>query len=123
METILYIEDNEVNIDIVQRMLTREGYTIHVAQTGSEGIELAGELIPDLIIVDLHLPGMNGYEITRHLKAMDSLADVKVMMLTADIYAREEGEEVGIDAYMNKPIRRKTFLSKLEEIFGKEHSL
>lgn len=123
METILYIEDNEVNIDIVQRMLTREGYIIHVAQTGTQGIELAGEIIPDLIIVDLHLPGMNGYEITRHLKAMDSLADVKVMMLTADIYAREEGEEVGIDAYMNKPIRRKTFLNKLDEIFGKEHSL
>ena len=118
----MYIEDNEVNIDIVQRMLTREGYTIHVAQTGPEGIELASETNPDLIIVDLHLPGMNGYEITRHLKTMDSLANSKIMMLTADIYARGEGEEVGIDAYMNKPIRRKTFLSKLEEIFGKETS-
>ena len=117
-QNILYIEDNEVNIDIVKRILEREGYELHWCENGEDGIAMAIELVPDLILVDLHLPGMNGFEITRQLRATEALNNSKIMILTADIYSREEGEAAGADEYMNKPIRRKTFLKKIHEILG-----
>jgi len=118
MKTVLYIEDNETNVDIVQRMLEREGYTVLSAMQGVEGIELAEQQHPDLIIVDLHLPGMNGYEITKLLKRMPGVQTISILMLTADIYSRQTGEEAGIDGYLNKPIRRKALLEAVGQIFA-----
>ena len=118
-ETVLYIEDNEANIEIVSRILSREGFDIHICENGTDGISKAEEVTPDLIIVDLHLPGMNGLEITRRLREMDVLRGVKIMLLTADIYSREEGKAAGADEFMEKPIRRKTFLRKVNDILGK----
>ena len=116
--TILYIEDNETNADIVTRILEKEGYTIHICDNGADGIDKAQELTPDLLIVDLHLPGMNGFEITRQLRSLDVLNDSKIMLLTADIYSREEGLSAGADEFMAKPIRRKTFLKKVQDILA-----
>lgn len=118
MKTVLYIEDNETNVDIVQRMLEREGYHVLFALQGLEGIELAEQQHPDLIIVDLHLPGMNGYEITKRLKSNPSLEQIPILMLTADIYARQTGEEAGIDGYLNKPIRRKALLDAVGQMIA-----
>jgi CheY-like chemotaxis protein len=117
-QSILYIEDNEVNIDIVKRILEREGYTVHICDNGSDGIQMAQDIIPDLLLVDLHLPRMNGFEITKQLRTIEALNDSKIMLLTADIYSREEGQAAGADEFMAKPIRRKTFLKKIHEILG-----
>lgn len=117
-QTVLYIEDNESNIDIVTHILTRDGYTLHICKNGEDGIAKAKEVSPDLILVDLHLPGMNGLEITKHLRAIETLNDAKIMVLTADIYSRQEAIEAGADDFMTKPIRRKTFLRKVHEILG-----
>ena len=117
-QTVLYIEDNQDNIDIVVHILEREGYNVHICQNGIDGLEKAEEITPDLILVDLHLPGMNGLEITRRLREIDTLADTKIMILTADIYSREEGKTAGADDFMAKPIRRRTFLRKVHEVLG-----
>jgi len=117
-QTVLYIEDNEVNSEIVQRILEREGYLIHICDNGLDGIQKAQELTPDLLLVDLHLPGMNGFEITKELRAIEALNQSKIMILTADIYSREEGIAAGADDFMEKPIRRKTFLKKIHQILG-----
>ncbi len=115
-QTVLYIEDNEVNSDIGKRILEREGYTIHLCDNGPDGIQMAQDIVPDLLLVDLHLPGMNGFEITKQLRAIETLNDTKIMIVTADIYSREEGINAGADEFMAKPIRRKTFLKKVHEI-------
>jgi CheY-like chemotaxis protein len=117
-QTVLYIEDNEVNSDIVKRILEREGYIIHICDNGPDGIQKAQDVKPDLLLVDLHLPGMNGLEITKALREIETLNDAKIMLLTADIYSREAGQEAGADEFMAKPIRRKTFLKKIHEILG-----
>lgn len=117
-QSVLYIEDNEVNSDIVKRILEREGYTVHICDNGPDGIQLAQDVTPDLLLVDLHLPGMNGFEITKQLRTIETLNDSKIMLLTADIYSREEGKAAGADEFMAKPIRRKTFLKKIHEILG-----
>ena len=117
-QTVLYIEDNEVNSEIVQRILEREGYIIHICDNGPEGIQKAEEIIPDLLLVDLHLPGMNGFEIMKELRAIESLNKSKIMVLTADIYSREQAQAAGADEFMEKPIRRKTFMKKIHEILG-----
>lgn len=115
---ILYIEDNEDNIAIVKRTLERNGFEVTICTEGEDGIAKAEEITPDLILVDLHLPGMNGLEITERLRATPELDKSKIMLLTADIYSKEEGMAAGADDFMAKPIRRKTFLKKVNEILG-----
>jgi len=118
-ENVLYIEDNEANIEIVTHILERAGFNVHIAERGDEGIDKAQDIKPELILVDLHLPGMNGLEITERLRSMPELDDAKIMLLTADIYSRDEAKAAGADDFMAKPIRRKTFLRKVNEILGK----
>ncbi len=118
-ETVLYIEDNEANIEIVTHILERAGFTVHICEKGEDGLDKAQELHPELILVDLHLPGMNGLEITERMRGMPELDNSKIMLLTADIYSRDEAKAAGADDFMTKPIRRKTFLRKVNEILGK----
>lgn len=117
-QSVLYIEDNEVNIEIVQRILEREGYIVYVCDNGPDGIQKAQDVTPDLLLVDLHLPGMTGFEITKELRAIESLNDSKIMVLTADIYSRGDALAAGADEFMEKPIRRKTFMKKIHELLG-----
>jgi len=120
MERVLYIEDNEANIEIVTHILERAGgFELHVCENGEEGIEIAQNIKPGLILVDLHLPGMNGLEITERLRGMVELDQSKIMLLTADIYSRDEAKAAGADDFMTKPIRRKTFLRKINDLLGK----
>lgn len=119
MENVLYIEDNEANIEIVTHILEKAGFNVHICERGQEGLDKAQELHPELLLVDLHLPGMNGLEITERLRAMPEMDDMKIMLLTADIYSRDEARAAGADDFMAKPIRRKTFLRKVNDILGK----
>lgn len=115
-QTVLYIEDNEVNSEIVSHILEREGFDVHICENGHDGILKAEELTPDLILVDLHLPGINGLEITQKLREMDTLENAKIVLLTADIYSREKAKNAGADDFMTKPIRRKAFLRQVNKI-------
>jgi len=103
---ILLVEDNPVNRRLAEYLLTSRGYTVYQAGTGHEALRLARAHVPDLIVMDLQLPGMDGYEATRILKADAATRHIPVVALTA--YAmpgdRERGFEAGCDSYLTKPL-------------------
>ncbi len=105
-EKILYIEDDFRNRLLVQRILTAYGYNVVEAETGKEGMRLAQEVDPDLILMDINLPEMDGYEATALLKKVDALADVPIIAMTANVMKgdREKTLEAGCDGYIQKPI-------------------
>jgi two-component system cell cycle response regulator DivK len=103
---ILYIEDDFRNRLLVQRVLVACGYTVVEAETGTDGIRLAQEVDPDLILMDINLPEMDGYEATARLKKIDKLAGVPIIAMTANVMKgdREKTLEAGCDGYIQKPI-------------------
>lgn len=103
---ILYIEDNFENRLLVRRILEAEGYRVVEAEDGPRGLALAQSMRPDLILVDLHLPDIDGYELVRRFKQMPHLQGVPIVALTADVIrgARERALATGCDGYIPKPI-------------------
>jgi two-component system cell cycle response regulator DivK len=104
--TILYIEDDLQNRVLVQRVLDAAGFTTIGAEDGREGLKLAQELVPDLILMDINLPEMDGYEVTLRLRAIEALAHVPIVALTANVMKgdREKSLAAGCDGYIQKPI-------------------
>lgn len=117
-QTILYIEDNEDNADLVKAIAESEGYSVLIALGGQEGIDIAIEHLPDLIICDYHLPYMNGHEVIRTLRANDKTKAIPIMMLTADLYSYPQSVDLEIDDYLNKPIRRNMFMNRVNRILN-----
>jgi len=105
-QTILYIEDNVENRILVKRILEVEGYKVIEADSGREGLEKAEEARPDLIIMDINLPEIDGYELTRRLKQMEHLANTPIIAMTANVMKgdREKTLAAGCDGYIQKPI-------------------
>ena len=103
---ILYIEDNLDNRILVRRVLQVEGYQVLEAEDGPGGIELALKECPDLILVDINMPNMDGYEVTRRLRALDQFRGVPIIALTAKVMKgdREKTLESGCSGYIEKPI-------------------
>jgi two-component system cell cycle response regulator DivK len=103
---VLYIEDNRDNRMLVRRILQFEGYQVLEAENGPQGIEVALEEQPDLILVDINMPDMDGYEVTRRLKAMAQFRDVAIIALTAKVMKgdREKTLAAGCSGYIQKPI-------------------
>jgi two-component system cell cycle response regulator DivK len=104
--SILYIEDNLDNRILVRRVLEIEGYQVLEAGDGPTGIKLAQEQNPALILVDINMPEMDGYEVTRRLRAIDQFRDVPIIALTAKVMKgdREKTLEAGCSGYIQKPI-------------------
>lgn len=115
-ETILYIEDNDQNYYLVQYILTAKGYTVIRAAEGMEGITIADTTRLDLILLDIQLPGMDGYETARRLREIQAIADLPIVALTS--YAmpgdREKALAAGCTGYIEKPINPATFISQIE---------
>jgi len=105
-EKILYIEDNFENRILVKRVLEVEGYAVLEAEDGPSGMRLAGEEVPDLILMDINLPEIDGYEVTARLREMAWLAEVPIVALTANVLKgdREKSLAAGCDGYIQKPI-------------------
>ena len=105
-QTILYIEDNPENRLLVKRVLQAEGYTVIEADSGKAGLSKAEATRPDLILMDINLPEIDGYELTRRLKQMPHLAGVPVVAMTANVMKgdREKTLAAGCDGYIQKPI-------------------
>ncbi len=116
MTTILLVEDNEMNRDMLVRRLTRRGYEVIVALNGEEGILRAQQEHPTLILMDLSLPVMDGWEATRRLKTDPTTRDIPVIALTAHAVVgdRERALEVGCDEYESKPVNMPRLLAKIE---------
>ena len=115
-KTILVIEDDDMNRKLVRTLLEIGGYEIMEARDAETGLELAGAQKPDLILMDIQLPGMDGLDATRLLKQDPATAGIPVVALTS--YAMQGDEEKALDAgcagYMSKPIDTRKFLQELE---------
>lgn len=103
---ILYIEDNIENRTLVKRVLEVEGYVVLEADDGIDGLRIVQEETPDLILIDINLPEIDGYEITTRLRQMESLSNIPIVALTANVLKgdRERSLEAGCDGYIQKPI-------------------
>jgi CheY-like chemotaxis protein len=117
---ILYIEDNEDNIYMLSRRLDRKGYEVLIATDGASGVEMARSEGPALVLMDLNLPVMDGWEATRRLKAAPETETIPVIALSAFAMSgdREKALEAGCDDYVSKPIDFKLLYAKIESILG-----
>ncbi len=115
MPKILLVEDNEMNRDMLSRRLSRRGFEIVIATDGQEGLDLAATGAPDLILMDMSLPTMDGWETTRRIKAHAPTAGIPVIALTAHAMSgdREEALDAGCDDYDTKPIEFERLLGKI----------
>ena len=120
MSRILLVEDNEMNRDMLARRLERRGYDLVIAVDGQEGLEKARTDAPDLILMDMSLPELDGWEATRLLKEDESTRSIHVIALTAHAMAgdREKALGAGCDDYDTKPVDFKRLLGKIEAILG-----
>lgn len=120
MTTILIVEDNEMNREMLSRRLARKGYDVLIATDGEMGIDVARASAPDLILMDMSLPIVDGLEATRRLKADVALRQIPVIALTAHAMAsdREKAIEAGCDDYDTKPIELPRLLAKMESLLA-----
>lgn len=114
---ILYIEDNEQNLYLVKFILERHGYEVSSASDGQEGIDLAARIKPDLILLDIQLPRMDGYAVARNLRTNPDLAAVPIVAVTSYAMAgdRDKALNAGCSGYIEKPINPDTFMQQVEE--------
>jgi CheY-like chemotaxis protein len=121
MPRILLVEDNEMNRDMLSRRLQRRGYQVSIATDGQQGVAMAQSESPDLILMDMSLPVMDGWEATRTLKSSPDTKDVPIIALTAHAMStdREKAIEAGCDDYDTKPIELTRLLAKMEVLINR----
>jgi CheY-like chemotaxis protein len=119
---ILIIEDDAMNLDMISERLELRGYRVAGATDGSQGVELALLEAPDLILMDVSLPGMDGWEVTRRLKSEAATRHIPVVALTAHamVSDRDKALQAGCDEYETKPIEFERLLAKIETLLGQE---
>ena len=124
MAKILVVEDNEMNRDMLSRRLERRGYEVVIAVDGQEGVAQARSQTPDLILMDMSLPVIDGWEATRQLKAAAETRSIPIIALTAHAMAgdREKAIEAGCDDYDYKPIELPRLLDKVEAALANQPS-
>ncbi len=118
---ILLVEDNEMNRDMLSRRLARSGHVVAVATDGKQAIDAARTERPDIILMDMSLPVVDGWEATRRLKASDETRSIPVIALTAHAMAgdRERALDAGCDEYDTKPIELPRLLEKIERLMAR----
>jgi two-component system, cell cycle response regulator DivK len=119
---ILYIEDNPENRMLMRRVLTAEGYEIEEAVDGQSGMAKAAESPPDLILMDINLPEIDGYEVTARLKQLPNMQGVPIIAVTANVMKgdREKTLAAGCDGYLQKPIDIDLLPSQIESFLKKD---
>ncbi len=122
MSKLLLVEDNEMNRDMLSRRLQRRGYEVIIAVNGEEGLKRAQSEAPDLILMDMILPVLDGWEATKRLKAAPKTQSIPILGLTAHAMSgdREKAIEAGCDDYDTKPIEFSRLLEKIHALLGKE---
>jgi CheY-like chemotaxis protein len=124
MTKILLVEDNEMNRDMLSRRLIRKGYEVVMALDGRQAVEMASAESPDLIVMDMSLPVIDGWEATRQVKAAPATRAIPVIALTAHAMAgdREKAIEAGCDDYDTKPIELPRLLGKISMLLERKQS-
>ena len=120
MPKLLYVEDNEMNRDMLSRRLQRRGFEVLIAADGEQGVSLAAAERPDLILMDMNLPILDGWEATRRLKAAPDTQRIPIIGLTAHamVADRDKCLEAGCDDYDTKPVELTRLLDKIERLLG-----
>jgi two-component system, cell cycle response regulator DivK len=120
MTKVLVVEDNEMNRDMLSRRLMRRGFQVIFAVDGQQGVDLARSERPDIILMDMSLPVIDGWEATRRVKSDDATRSVPVIGLTAHAMAgdREKAIEAGCDDYDTKPVELERLIGKMERLLG-----
>ena len=120
MSKILLVEDNEMNRDMLSRRLERKGLEVIIAVDGQAGVDMASSTNPDIILMDLSLPVIDGWEATRRIKANSATQGIPVIALTAHAMAGDEQKalDAGCDDYDTKPVDFKSLLGKIESFIG-----
>jgi two-component system cell cycle response regulator DivK len=121
MAKILIVEDNEMNRDMLSRRLQRKGYDVVVALDGQEGVAMAASETPDLILMDMSLPVLDGWEATRQIKGNEATRGIPIIALTAHAMStdRQKAFEAGADDYDTKPVELDRLLGKMEALLAK----
>ena len=124
MPKILLVEDNEMNRDMLSRRLERRGMQVLIAVDGQEGVDMAEQALPDLILMDMSLPILDGWEATRRLKAQPATKGIPIIALTAHAMSgdREKAMEAGCDDYDSKPVDFARLLGKIESFLGSDRA-
>jgi len=121
--TILVIEDNQLNLKLVRDVLQHAGFTVVSAPTGEEGVDLATEQPPDLVLMDLQLPGITGTEALRRLRSNPSSSGVPVVAVTAFAMRtdRERAKQAGFDGFVEKPISTRALPAQVQRFLEAGH--
>lgn len=109
--SILVVDDNPSNLKLFTYLLAQSGYTVTTAASAEQALDVLAELVPDLIIMDLQLPGVDGLTLTRQLKAEPRMKDVPIVAVTASAMKGDEEKALaaGVDGYMSKPVEKRAF--------------
>ena len=120
MTRILCVEDNEDNLYMLQRRLTRAGFEVRISMNGAQAVDWAKTLLPDVIVMDLNLPGLDGWEATRRLKSQPETKHIPVIVLSAHGMegAREKARAAGCDEYETKPTDFDRLVAKIRLLLG-----
>jgi CheY-like chemotaxis protein len=120
MPRILLVEDNEMNRDMLSRRLAKKGFEIIVAEDGERGVAMAASETPDLILMDMSLPVIDGWEATRRIKEGDATGSIPIIALTAHAMEtdREKALQAGCDDYDTKPVELPRLLKKINRLLG-----
>lgn len=120
MAKILLVEDNEMNRDMLSRRLVKRGFEVVTAEDGEQGVHLAQSAAPDLILMDMSLPVIDGWEATRRIKGNPALHQIPVIALTAHAMSsdREKALEAGCDDYDTKPVELPRLLEKIDTLLA-----
>jgi CheY-like chemotaxis protein len=120
MVRLLLVEDNEMNRDAISRLLERRGFSVITAEDGEQGLQICREALPDLVLMDLGLPGLDGFEATRQIKADPATARIPVLALTARALTSDQEAALvaGCDDYDTKPVDFTRLVGKIRALLG-----
>ncbi len=124
MTRILIVEDNELSLDMLSRRMRRKGFVIITAMDGAQAISMAQSERPDLILMDMRLPVLDGWQATRQIKATPAASHIPIIALTAQAMAgdREKAMEAGCDEYETKPVDLPRLLNKIDALLNRKDS-
>jgi len=117
---VLVVEDNEMNMQLFEYLLEESGFVILKATSGEDALKMVDEEVPDLILMDIHLPGMDGLSVVRELKSDARLQNIPILALTAHAMRGDKDRflQAGCDGYISKPIDIKTFIPSIQKYIG-----
>ncbi len=120
MTRILYVEDNEDNVYMLKKRLERQGYTVFVAKDGQQALEMVTTVAPSLILMDLSLPVLDGWETTRRLKSLPETSGIPIIALSAHAMSgdREKAMAAGCNEYDTKPVEFQRLLGKIKQLIA-----